>query len=44
MANRWTLNEEHLNVDKYLKARANLYGYVRRGSSSSSITDITKIR
>ena len=28
MANRWTLNEEHLNVDKYLKACANLYGYV----------------
>lgn len=28
MANRWTLNEEHLNVDKYLRACANLYGYV----------------
>jgi len=28
MGNRWTLNEEHLNVDKYLKACVNLYGYV----------------
>ena len=28
MANRWTLNEEHLNVDKYLRACVNLYGYV----------------
>lgn len=28
MGNRWSLNEEHLNVDKYLKACANLYGYV----------------
>ena len=28
MGNRWTLNEEHLNVDKYLRACANLYGYV----------------
>ena len=28
MANRWTLNEEHLNVDNYLKACVNLYGYV----------------
>lgn len=28
MGNRWTLNDEHLNVDKYLRACANLYGYV----------------
>lgn len=28
MGNRWTLNEEHLNVDKYLRACTNLYGYV----------------
>lgn len=28
MGNRWTLNEEHLNVDKYLRACANLYGCV----------------
>lgn len=28
MANRWTLNDEHLNVDKYLRAFVNLYGYV----------------
>ena len=28
MGNRWTLNEEHLNVDKYLRACANLYGHV----------------
>ena len=28
MGNRWTLNEEHLNVDKYLRACVNLYGYV----------------
>lgn len=28
MGNRWILNEEHLNVDKYLRACANLYGYV----------------
>lgn len=28
MGNRWTLNDEHLNVDKYLRACANLYGHV----------------
>lgn len=28
MGNRWTLNDEHLNIDKYLRACANLYGYV----------------
>lgn len=28
MGNRWTLDDEHLNVDKYLRACANLYGYV----------------
>lgn len=28
MGNRCTLNDEHLNVDKYLRACANLYGYV----------------
>ena len=28
MGNRWTLNDEHLNVDKYLRACVNLYGHV----------------